>query len=809
MNFNNKIRTLNSSRVFNKKIIFGFFCLLLGLTAFMLIVQYAYFENSYDNLHENRERIYRVNHIGYVEGKIVNSYAISGRLVGETLKHDFEEIENFTRIHPALGNPRVKFEEISFYENDNCLYIEPSFFDVFSFQIIKGNKLDLEKPDVVFITESTAKRYFGKEKAMGKQIEYSDRFGTRNFFIGGIVKDAPNNSHFHFDFLFSNANVLKLGWYNNGDKGWTWPNFFTFILLDSHNDYSSLQEKIPLFVENHLNEILSKENIKIGYLLQPLQDIHLSTEWDHELEVSGDKKKVNFLIAISILLLILSLSNFTNLYSLSILDRAKEFGIKYVVGASMKSHFKSFFKDALVYQIVLLFFTLFLVFATYVKFNEIVGITYENPFWKVPFFWIVIASVFIIGTIFFGSYPLLLVSRLDYITILKGKGANPRNTAYKRRIMVILQFSLLLSLIIASLSINRQIAFMQNQDIGVDINNKIVAKVPSSGEFGRRINSIIPSLIDALENDINIDKVTCSSRLPGLNYQNTSFIRKENETEENNKMANYIWVDKGYVGVFKIKLLAGNTFPETPLDFNRRVLLNRSAAELLGFEKPEDAVNRNIVWLGGVAEVLGVIEDYNHLSLKENKAPIVLFEFNTFGSSYLCVGAKENKIKEVLQVLEKKYKEYITDVPYDYFFLDDTYNKQYITEIRFGKMSLLFTIIILVVSTISLFSLISYLMYKKTKEISIRKIHGASALNLYIISIKSILYSLMISSLIALPVTFFWLNKWLDNFAYRIEISYWLFLLPILTIVVIALLTTLSSVLKVIFVNPIETLKVE
>lgn len=809
MNFQYLIKTLFTPRIFNNKMIFGFIGLALGLTAFMLIIQYAYYEYSYDDFHEKKARVYRVTQKTYTGGNFNSSIATCGRLIGETLIHDYPEIEDVARIHIAPGNPRVKYKDKTFFEKDKCFYTEPSFFNVFTFPLIKGNKQDLEKPDVVFITESAAFKYFGKEDPLGKQIEFFDHFGNFSYFVGGIIKDIPNNTHVHFDFLFSNTNILKHVWYNNNNLGWTWSNFYTYILLNPKNDNSSLQKKLPAFVNNHMNTFLAKENKSVEFFLQPLLDIHLHSNLQEEIEANGDYTKVFFLIVISLMVFLISLSNFINLYSLSILDRAKEFTVKHVIGAPQKVFIKQFTVDSIIIHSILLIVTILLVLLTNSAFNEIIGVSYENPFWKYLVFWIVLGGILITGTIFLCFYPLLLISKLDIVTILKGKGANPKSSLLMREVMVVFQLTLSLILIIVSFSMNRQISYMQNEDIGINIKQKIVSTVPSTREYGERAISTIESLINELKNNKNISNVSCSADLPGRPYSNEGFIRKESDSENQNKILKYIWGNNGYIKNFNIKLLAGENFPEIPRYDYSRLLLTKSAVKLLGYEDLEAAVQQEIYWLGGKAKILGVIDDYNHLSLKESISPIALIENTPFGPSYLCIEIKENKIKETLAFFKKKYNEYLPDIPFDYFFLDDTYNNQYSSEIRFEKMSVSFTILILVISIISLISLISYLLIKKTKEIAVRSILGATALSLYFISIKSIIQSVLIAAVISASVTYLWLDKWLNNFAYAMKINIWLFLFPIIVLVFITLLTTIFHILKVIFNNPAHVLKEE
>lgn len=803
----NLISAWRSLSIHRKQMMLGLLGLIIGLSSFLLIVHYSIYEFSYDKFNENGKNVFRIDQKKYVNGSLTDHEATCGLKVAETLKSDFQEIEEVVRIHKCYGSTTIRYNEKSFYEIEKCCYTEPSFFKIFTFPIVKGDPNDLLKPNSVFISEFASKKYFGDKDPVGENIVLNDFIGEANYYICGVYKNMPSNSHFQYDFLFSNKRALK-HFYYIGKNAWLWNNFYTYIQLKPKTNVQVLQGKVVDLAKNHIQELLEKANTRIDYVLKPLFDIHLNSNLN-ELKTNGNSTEVYLLLLVGIMVLFISWSNYINSFTVRILDRARELSVKRVVGAFNWDFAKQFFTEAFLINLITVIFTLVVILFSYIEFNNIIGTYNISSIWNIPIFWMILLIVITIGTIIFGIYPVLLISSFDTTLLLKGKGSRAKSNDFLRKSLVVFQFVCSVILIISSFSINSQISFMKNTDLGINIKQKLVIPVPGESVFGQRINSVLPAFVKELKNYSEINNVSHTYNLPGSDYANRGFVRKESDPESNNRIINYVWVDREYINMFNIGLLEGENFPEVLGTPNTRALITKSGAKLLGYNKIEDIINEKLTWLGGVVEIYGVIDDYHHLSLKSEMQPILLFEQNLYMSSFICVEFREKNLKETVPFVKTKFAEYFPNTPFDYSFLDQSFNSLYLPEIRFGKIINLLTIIILFISCVGLVSITSHVMVRKHKEIAIRKVFGASSIKLYYLLVKEILFTVLISVLIAFPLAYIWFSNWLDNFASKVKISIWLFIIPILIVLILVLLIVTFDTIKVVRRNPAEVLKEE
>ncbi|GEM_PF-3210268 len=790
-----------------KQMMLGLLGLIIGLSSFLLIVHYTVYEFSYDKFNTNGKNIFRVDQKKYVDGVLTDNEATCGLKVAETLKNDFEEVEDFVRLHKCYGSTSIKYKEKSFYEIEKCCYTEPSFFRIFTFPIIKGNPNELLKPDAVFISELASKKYFGDKDPIGENITLSDFIGEADYYVCGVYKNMPNNSHIQVDFLFSNKRALK-HFYYVGKKAWLLNNFFTYILLRPGVKVQDLQGKMGDFEKKHVQAMLDKENTRFEYILKPLFSIHLNSNLN-ELKTNGNSTHVYLLLLVGTMILFISWSNYINSFTVRILDRARELSVKRVVGALNWDFAKQFLTEAFLINTITVILTLVVILFTYIEFNNIIGTYNILSIWNIPIFWFILFIVMIIGTIIFGFYPIFLISTFDNTLLLKGKGTRVRSNDILRKSLIIFQFVCSVILIISSFSINSQISFMKKLDLGINIKQKLVFSVPGESNFGPRINSVLPAFVKELKNYPDIKNVSHDYNLPGSDYANRGGIRKVGDPESNSKIINYIWVDREYINMFNIRLLAGERFPEILGEPNTKAYITKSGVKFLGCKNIEEAVHQKVAWFGGVVEIYGVVEDYHHLSLKSEIQPILLFEQNTYMVSYICVEYKDKNLKETISFIKSKFNEYFPETPFDYSFLDQSFNDLYLPEMRFGQIINLLTVIILFISCIGLVSVTSHVMLRKHKEIAVRKVFGATSMKLYYLLIKEILLIILISVFIALPVAYIWFNNWLENFANRVTISVWLFVFPVLIILILVILTVTFDTVKVVRRNPAEVLKEE
>lgn len=794
-------RNLLKNRSVSLIMIFG---LASSIAAFLLITQYVFFELSYDDFHKNADNLYRIRLDDYKNGALTSSSAISYYAEGPAMKEALPEIEDFVRLHRADGMISYKKktgESVSFHEK-KAFYADSSFFEVFSFPLIKGSEnAVLRRPESVVISKSMAQKYFGKENPIGKTLQLSTDWQGGDYVVEGVFADIPANSHLHFDFVFSIQNLLKNEQFANG--GWYWTNFYTYLLLKPHTLPKSLESRLASVIDTHLGRQLRRYNLKQRFVLQPVSTIHLYSQTASEVEANGKIEIVYLLTIVALLVLAIGWLNYINLATAKGIDRAKEVGIRKALGSEKSQLIKQFLFESFALNLVSMIIAVGLLGLILPFFDY--QIPREIYFFmaKQPVFWIVVVGVFGVGFFLSGFYPAFILSRFHPIAILKGRLAKQMSDEIFRKALVVFQFTVSIVLIIASVVINQQVNFMQTQDLGMNIEQKLITKSPKILQSESYTNDIALFKNRVLLNT-SIRNVTASSDIPGREIFWTNELQRFHEVTTDFKLCNILAVDEDFIPAYKMKLLAGRNFYQELVLDNNAIIINETALRTFGFSTPKSAINQEI---GDVQprKIVGVIKDFHQQSLKMASRPIVLYHI-PWKSAYLTITLQGKDVRKSMAVLKETYQEVFPNNAFEAFFLNDYFQQQYESEERLSTIFSGFSLLAISIACLGLFGLALFSTKNRTKEIGIRKVMGASIGSIIVLLSKDFLKLVIFAIVLASPIAWYLMHKWLQEFAYKVDIAWWVFVLTGLLALAIALLTVSFQSTKAALMNPVKNL---
>jgi len=774
--------------------------LTIGITAFILIVIWIKAETSYDKFHRNTGNIYRVDYLLYEEG-ILEQHSASGSTgVGKEIKNMFPEVEDYTRFYRTES--LVKYGDKTFKER-NILYAQSSFFDLFSFPLVEGNPdSSLLAINHAVITEETARKYFGDENPMGKMITID---GASDFEVTGIVKSLPENSHLKFDILLSYENLIKSSRY--WDNSWVSERVYSYILLSPGADAEALQSKLPQIPETFIGEFMKEAFFLLEYKLVKLADIHLHSSVNNELEVNGSYRNVVSLGIIACLVLLIALINYINLATSRSLERAHEVGIRKVSGALKKDLIFQFLTESVILNLLALIVSLSGVLLSLPFFKQVMQSPLQiNGLMIILLFFLLL----LFGSLLTGLLPAIYISRFAPGLVLKGK--IPTGSKWIIRLknsLVVFQFTISVILIICTITIYRQVNFMRHHDLGFDMEGLLVIDGPRiirANSFESYMNSL-----ESFKNEIGalsmVTSISGSSNVPGTEIKNSRVFGIPVEGRNTEKRIDIYYIDNQFFNTYGLTLLAGDNFGAAIQEESNKIILNESALLYFGFENIEGTVGK--ILRGGDQEVsiTGIINDFNQESLKEMPGPIAFF--NQPANMYYTIKANMTGINQLIPELKKIWNTHYPGNPFNYFFLDDFYNEQYRAEQRFSGLFLVSSILAIIIACLGLSGLSAYSITRRTKEIGIRRTNGARISQVMILLTNDFVKWVIIAFVIATPVAWYVMNKWLQNFAYRTELSWWIFVLSGLLALMIALVTVSWQSWRAATRNPVEALRYE
>ncbi|HOI32002.1 MAG: ABC transporter permease [Bacteroidales bacterium] len=775
----------------------------IGLASFILILMYVKDELSYDRYHQDADQIYRLVSKHDFEG-VGEESASAPFPVGPTLLSEYPAlIEHTVRVFNFQA-PRslIQLGDKSF--NERQLYFADSnFFQLFDYHFIYGNpNTALNESFALVITKETAKKYFGNENPMGKTLRYENQFDLK---VSGVIEKVPANSHFHWDMMASLASVKSM-YGGRLPQTWVWNPCWTYIKLNEGVEPENLEADFPHFIEKYFYDAM-KESITL--FLQPLTKIHLHSRLDYEIEPNGNITYVVILSAIAVFLLLIAIINFMNLSTATSSRRAREIGMKKVVGADKLQLVGQFLGEAILMSMLALFLSLLLVEFSLNWFNSLADKNLSLRQLLEPKFAFFLLILGLITGLLSGIYPALYLSSFQPLKVLKGQFAGGKRSGKARKILVAVQFAISIGLIICTLIAFDQLYFLLNADLGFNKSSVIFVPVNRT--------PIVPKY-EAFKHDLEqhsfILSVTALDDIFGVAH-NTHEFRPEGFPEDKWQFYPALVVQHDFLKTFEIPIVAGRDYShENKTDPMDAILINEAMVKHLGWGSNEDALGKKFKSLAGEERVVGVFKDFNATSLHQGATPFVLNikeeeRVNGFFLRYVAVRIAEGATQQAINTITQIFHQYAPGRPFEFSFLSDELNKQYREEERLSRFSLALTILIILVAGLGLFGLVSFMIGQRRREISIRLTLGAGLHHMLALFFKEYILIIAIANLIAWPASWLMLNHWLDNFAYRTNISFTYFLLSALISMILTLLIISWRTIAALLHNPMHVLRSE
>ncbi|MGD9346343.1 MAG: ABC transporter permease [Candidatus Aminicenantes bacterium] len=778
----------------------------IGIASCILILFFVQSELNYDRFHENAGNIYRVP-LRFNVGMNHFDCALAPSPLAAAMVRDFSEVKASTRMYKQFrtGNVYVRYGDIQFME-EQFVWADPSVFDVFTIPFIEGEKTTaLKERNSVVLTPQTAKKYFGEDDPIGKMLVLED--GTP-YKVTGIVRPLPINSHFHFDFLATFTSLRK-----SRDPDWYDTAVYTYILVEENVTADQIESKFPEFSRKYYEPIVKKamgisyekfiaSDNYIGFFLQPLLDIHLHSRVENEFEPTGNTNTVAIFAAIALIILIVACINFINLATARAAQRAKEVGIRKVVGSAKKQLLRQFLTESIVFAAIAICVALILVELFLPVFNTLVGKDYSlSAFMGWPFVLGILFSAVVIGMAA-GVYPAFLLSSYHPVDVIKGKHQSGMKGRNFRHVLVVFQFVASIVLFISTFVIADQLRYVRNKNLGFDKEHIVII------QGARKLGAEREAFKERLKQSPNVINAAFTDSLPQMLLE-VKVFQKRGEGSNLNHTLVTMSADYDFFETYDIKLKEGRIFRKEYSTDTSAVILNEAAVKALDMESPLGERLFLTEFKNKPYNVIGVIENIHLESLHFNMRPMASILIENRPVMYLSVRIHPQRIEKSIAFMEKLWREFVPSQPLDYVFYDDNFAQLYNTEIQAGKTFTAFAALAIIIAGLGLFGLASYVTTQKTKEIGIRKVLGASIPGIILLLNREFLIKVFVANIIAWPVAYFAMNKWLQNFAYRAGISLWVFVASAALALVISLLTVSYQTVRAASTNPVNSLRYE
>lgn len=814
-------RTLLKERWFSAINVSG---LALGLCAFWMIQHYVTFEKSYENFVDQGEDVYRVQLDVIRNGQLVFQSSENYPGVGPAMKDEYPEVLDYGRFYNmgSKNNVIITWEKAPngpvTLKQKKFLYADASVLSILSYDMVKGDRESaLEKTHSIVISESMAEKYFGKEEPIGKFLRLEDDdFNDELCQVTGVFKDSPMNTHLKFDVLISYETLYARddgsGWTNwRYRNGWRRKDMYTYVKLAPGTNPEILESKLPSLV-NKFEPDLANQGREDILTLQPIADIHLTSKLSDEAEVNGSESVIFYLSIIAWFILVIAWINYVNLSTAKAVNRAKEVGLRKVMG-SQKSQLvtqfmvEAFLINAFSIAVAVGFLAIFMP-----VFNTIVGMQGAFSIWTQTWFWSSLGILLLVGSALSGIYPAFVLSSYDPLTTIKGKFKNSNEGSALRKGLVVLQFAASIGLIIGTSVVYNQMNHMQNSDLGFNADQIMVIQRPAVRDTSRQV----------AENDYNSFRNNVSGLAsvkgfgatlvnPGTKLRFKTDMRLNSAAPTETSAFAFNMMDYDYMNIMEMELAAGRMFSkEYAKDIDTAILINEAGARALGFLDAKEAVGKYVSlddWQWK-PQIVGVMKDYHQETLKEKIIP-QFFILRDFGNEFYLVKLGSGNITPTVKTIEEQWAKSFDNNPMDYFFLDEYFNSYYKAERQFQDMFLFFSVLAVVVGCMGLFGLSLFTTVQRSKEIGIRKVLGASVGNIMKILVSDILKLILIANLIAWPLAYYVMNQWLENYPYHIELNLLLFIGSAIIVILVAMFTVGAQTFKSAQTNPVDVLKYE
>lgn len=791
------IRNISRNKVFSA---INFSGLVIGMVACMLIMQFVLHELSYDNFHTNKDRIYRVQLDRYDKGTISTRWAGGAAGVGPDFKANLPEVKRYVRLH---GGEAVYAVGDVYFREEGAWYASEDFFKMFSVKLLEGvDSLVLKEPFKMVVSESFARKYFGNENPVGKIIKQN---GRTDYEITGVFANLPVNTHMEIDALMSFESLKKL--WNNEITSWNWDGFMTYVELHDNADLETMKSKLPELTERINGELMKRFNAGMIFNFQPITDIHLDSDFIGEFKQNGNRQSVYFLSIVAILILVIAWINYVNLATAKSIERAREVGVRKVMGSDRSQLVRQFIFESVLLNVAAVVVAFVVVVLLTPWFGELTGRQLDYLLFREPAFWLWSIGAILFGALLSGLYPAFILSSYKPVEVLKGRFKNTNQGIVFRKGMVVLQFVASITLLAGTFTVYQQLDYMRDQKLGIDIEQTLVLNSPNvvDSTYQSKFQVFKQRLLQLPE----VSAVSASTSIPGSQPQwNAGGIRRISQTEEEQNQYRVIMMNGDFIPLYGLEVIAGRGFSDEVSNENKSLMLNESALDLMGFEDPEQSIGEQVLFWGDTFRIVGVLKNFHQESLKKKFDPL-LFRYDPSPGGYYSVRFNTANVRTSLASFEEQWKSVFAGNPFIHFFLDDHYNKQYQADQQFGRVFGIFSALAIFIACLGLFGLSALTAAQRTKEIGVRKVLGASVPRIVALMSRDYFVLVAIAIVGAVPLAWWLLDTWLTDFAYRINLSWWLFAIPTFAVLLIALMTVMIHTVRAANANPVNSLRNE
>ncbi len=778
--------------------------LALGMACFLLILLYVRDELNYDRFHEKANQIYRIITKGKIADREFN-IALSPPPLAKALVKEYPEVLQTARLFKPSDRVMIHSPDKTFNEN-RFFYADATIFEVFSLPLLLGDpKTALSQPNSIIITETAADKYFGNENPLGKILSLNNQ---TDFQITAVAMEVPQNSHFHFDFIASFKSLSlsqDLNWFNGC--------LYSYALLEEDYPADEFREKFPVFIRKYIGPqvqtvmgVSLDDFFKLGnsfeFHLQPIKDIHLYSNLDYELEANSDIKYIYIFSVIALFIIIIACINFMNLSTARSANRANEVGIRRVLGSNRSQLIRQFLAESFLMSLLAFLFALALAELLLPFFNTVSGKKLNLGFNDWLIFPELIGLMLFVG-ILAGIYPAFFLTSFQPVAVMKGRLKSGLKSARLRNILVVFQFSVSIVLIVGTFVVYNQLEYIRARKLGFEKEHVVV--IQRAEALGNRLEAFKQKLLQ----NPQVISATVSNYLPGQGFDINAF-RTKDATSDELQPINHWYVDKDFAQTFQLEMIAGRFFSSEPAGDSSSIIINESAVDMFGYEDPLGeylwTIDRDELLS---FQVIGVMKNFHYESLHKEIRPLTVRLIPTSDGNYISIRVRPDNMAKTLASLKSMWEVFAPGQPFDSFFLDDNFASLYRAEQRAGKLFAIFSILASFIACLGLFGLAAFTSEQRTKEIGIRKVLGASILNIITLLTKEFTKWVLVANLIAWPVAYLTMNSWLRNFAYRVSIELWVFILAAVLGFSIALATVSYQAVRAALANPTDVLRYE
>jgi len=792
----------------------------IGLCACILIIQYVNAELGVDRWHTKLDNLFRVVNDRYQQGSLVQHSTMTYSGIGKAMKQDIPEVEAYCRVTP------YRVEVISWSDkkiaDQRAIAVDTSFLSMFTYTLLAGDRQSaLQEPNSIIVSEKMARDQLGvkdPQSLLGQMLVFDT--DSIPYKITGVSKDVPGNSQLHFDLLISYVSLYSKNGNNQfgvADYDFTQPSFWQYVQLKAGADHETVERKFAALNTKYFAKAAAS-GVRDVFYLQPLRKAYLYSDFEYEIGRTGNYRIVWSLLVIALIILVLAWMNYINLSTARSLERAKEVGIRKVTGASRLQLIKQFLTEALLVNIIAIVIAILLTWLLQNGFNRLVNreLSIDMLFSKqaadsgVTILFVLFS---VAGIFFSGFYPAFVLSAYKPLKVLRGKFARSVSGVFLRKSLVTAQFAISILLIIGSFVVYRQLRFMTGQSLGYNMEQMLILRKPVLSNQGASFMTNADGFINTVQQLAHVKGAAVSGRIPGNELDKVNNVNRVDIAMNYQGTMTNMGVDARFINLYQMKLLAGRNF--SPLDYNNdpakvhTLIINETALRQLAFQSPQEAVGRSISAFNRTWDIIGVVADFHQKSLKSGIEPVLLLPTLRGQYSQFSVKVDPQQLPATLEAIKKAYASYFPGNVFDYYFLDEKFNRQYSNDYLFGKVFGLFAALAILIACLGLSGLSLLTTIQRTKEIGVRKVLGASVAGVILLLSKDFIKLLLFAFIIASPVAWYIMHLWLQDFAYRVDLSWWIFASAGLLSLIIAMLVIGFRTVRSAIANPANSLRAE